>query len=563
MKPNEKKTKGDIIAAAITSRDFDIPDYMYDLIDDYVVESVMNKYDKESCLTMFLTNSGFRSFCEYVIDIVSLRKEFFLEIIRTHRLWEGLYIFSESDWALLETYSFSVKIQGDTIEEINGAPGVDEEFPFTFDDVMDTIHTVLMNPELLDQFEGVFRFAYMKLDEFIDEFKEKVPTRYLVSAITLLGAQDNYAKTYTCIEHGMPILYHDYDCVDLYIYLQTVIDTKYLGELDPALCNIGAFVKDNHDTLMSDEVLDMLWYIGATLNQNNLKYYYLALGKPETDIMKLMTIMETMNGHMIAKWCYMKNFKDLISILGHRSSGYSIDLQKFFLANDGDIKTMFDETGHLLTEASIIQTTDMIPFLFQVINDEDLKFLLHTSVEFVKNLMTSTWVNRDHLLRVLGVLFEFPVNEDLWKLINNPSLDAEFTDYRATIVNKAVITLSKEAIISSLPKAVAYIEPTIPFVSRNMTAEYIRYFPVTKIAPMLKGIIGRYGYVQFNLFCNGKTVSIAKAIGDTQFIIDTLIRNKRYGYLCDMEGEDVEKIIDTIVEHMEIGETHESYIFRH
>lgn len=238
-------------------------------------------------------------------------------------------------------------------------------------------------------------------------------------------------------------------------------------------------------------------------------------------------------------------------MLGRNPAGYSIDLQKMFLKNGGDITTMIDEDYQLYPEASIIKATDMIPFLFQVIDNDDLWFLLRFSPEFVKNLMTSTWVTREHLIRVLDVMFMIPVDEELWNVIYNPTTEDDFTDYRAVIVNKIVTSLSKDFVIITLPKSVAYIEPTILFVAKNMTEEYIKFFPVTKIAPMLKNIIGRHGYIRFNLFCEGTTISIAKAIGDNQFIIDTLVRDKKYGYLCDMEGENVEQIIDTIVEHLE------------
>lgn len=551
MQSDIKKKKGEIVAKAIISRNFDIPGYMYDLIDDYTVDAIFNQYDKESCLKLFLTNRDFQDFCTYVTDFVNLRKGFFLEIIRTHDIWKGLFIFSESHWAQLETYCFSVKLHGDIVEEMDGAPGADEDFPVTNEEIMDIIYTAIVNPELVHQFEYIYRFALISFKEFLAMFKEKVPVRYLINAITQLGVAESYKKSSICIEKGVPVLYHHYDCTDLYVYLQTVVDTNYTGILDPILDNIDVFIRNNQEFLTTDEILDMLWYIGTKLNQNNLKYYYIAIGKTETDIGKLMVILSKNSSNIMPRWGYLKNFKDLVIILGHRPTGYSIDLQKVFLENGGDIKTMFDENNRLLVEASIIQTTDMLPFLFQVMDDDDLVTLIYTSSEFVTNLMTSTWINRDHLLRVLSVMFTIPVDEELWMVINNPSLDIEFTDYRAAIVNKAITSLSKESVIISIPKAVAYIEPTILFVSKNMTEEYVRFFPVTKIAPMLKNIIGRYGYLRFNLFCNGSNISIAKAVGDTQFIIDTLIRDEKYGYLCDMEGEDVERIIDVIVEHME------------
>ena len=354
-----------------------------------------------------------------------------------------------------------------------------------------------------------------------------------------------------CIERGIPVLYHYYDCTDLYLYLQTIVDNNYTGKLDPALTEIGSFIESNKDFLMVDEVLGMLWNIGTNLNQNNLKYYYIAAGKTIPDTQTITGILSNTDAHVIMKWGYLKNFKDLIIMLGRNPAGYSIDLQKMFLKNGGDITTMIDEDYQLYPEASIIKATDMIPFLFQVIDNDDLWFLLRFSPEFVKNLMTSTWVTREHLIRVLDVMFMIPVDEELWNVIYNPTTEDDFTDYRAVIVNKIVTSLSKDFVIITLPKSVAYIEPTILFVAKNMTEEYIKFFPVTKIAPMLKNIIGRHGYIRFNLFCEGTTISIAKAIGDNQFIIDTLVRDKKYGYLCDMEGENVEQIIDTIVEHLE------------
>lgn len=551
MELNAKKKKGEILAEAIISREFDIPDYIYDLVDEYTVDAILNRYDKETCLNLFLTNKAFYGFCEYVRDLVEFRKYIFLNVIRTHSIWKGLFIFSGPDWSRLESLSYSVKLYGDTVEELTGAPGADEDNPFTEEEVIGAIQTTLMTPELHDQMEYIYGFAYMEFEEFLDVFVDKVPTRYLVNALSYLDIGEYYKKTMACIERGIPVLYHYYDCTDLYLYLQTIVDNNYTGKLDPALTEIGSFIESNKDFLMVDEVLGMLWNIGTNLNQNNLKYYYIAAGKTIPDTQTITGILSNTDAHVIMKWGYLKNFKDLIIMLGRNPAGYSIDLQKMFLKNGGDITTMIDEDYQLYPEASIIKATDMIPFLFQVIDNDDLWFLLRFSPEFVKNLMTSTWVTREHLIRVLDVMFMIPVDEELWNVIYNPTTEDDFTDYRAVIVNKIVTSLSKDFVIITLPKSVAYIEPTILFVAKNMTEEYIKFFPVTKIAPMLKNIIGRHGYIRFNLFCEGTTISIAKAIGDNQFIIDTLVRDKKYGYLCDMEGENVEQIIDTIVEHLE------------
>lgn len=550
MISNVTKKKGEILAEAIISRDFDIPSNIYDLIDEYTVDAVLNHYDKDKCLNMFLTNKAFYGFCEYVRDLVDFRKYIFLSIIQNHSIWKGLFVFAPSDWYKLESLSYSVRLRGDTIEEFTGAPGADEDNPFTEEEVTDAIRTVIMTPELHDQIEYIYRFTYMKFEDFLYTFVDNTPARYLVNVLSYLDVGEHYKKTMACIEHGVPVLYKHYDCTELYLYLQTIINTNYTGKLDPTLAEIGTFIEANKDVLMVDEILGMLWNIGSNLNQNNLKYYYIAAGKIVPDTQTIIGILSNTDSHVIVKWGYLKNFKDLLIMLGRNQTGYSIELQKLFLQNGGDITTMIDDEYQLYPEASIIKATDMIPFLFQIMNDDDLWFMLQFSPEFIKNLMTSTWVTREHLMRVLDVLFTIPVDDELWNVLYNPTGEDEFTDYRAVIVNRIIAQLSKDFIITTLPKSVAYIEPTILFVSKNMTEEYIKFFPVTKIAPLLKNIISRRGYTKFNLFCGGTTVSIAKAIGDTQFIIDTLVRDKKYGYLCDMEGEDVEQILDTIVKHL-------------
>ena len=551
MQTTIQKRKGEILADAIISRKFDIPGYMYDLIDEYTVDAVLNRYDKDSCLKMFLTNQSFYGFCEYVKDLVDFKKYIFFNVIQTHSIWKGLFIFSEADWARLESYSYSVRVHGDSIEELNGAPGADETNPFTKDEVIGAIYTTLMNPELHDQFEFIYRFAYTKLEDVLDKFVGDVPARYLVNALSYLSVENKFSRVLSCIDRGIPILYKDYDCVDLHMYLSMVIETVYTGKLDPALADINSFIENNKAYLETDEILRMLWYIGTNLNQNNLKYYYIATGEPASNTGAIINALENTDAHVIMKWGYLKNFQDLIIMLGHNSAGFSIELQKLFLTNGGDITTMFNKECRLLPEASIIKTTDMIPFLFQIASDDDLRYLLEFSPEFIKNLMTSTWITHDHLLKVLDILFTIPVDEELWRAMYLPNNEDEFTDYRASIINRIVTTLSKDLVIAAIPKSVAYIDPTIVFVSKNLTEEYISFFPVTKIAPMLKSIISRSDYIPFNLFCNGTMTSITKAVGDTQFIIDTLVQDKKYGYLCDMEGEDVEQIINTIAEHME------------
>ena len=51
-------------------------------------------------------------------------------------------------------------------------------------------------------------------------------------------------------------------------------------------------------------------------------------------------------------------------------------------------------------------------------------------------------------------------------------------------------------------------------------------------------------YIQFNRFCGGKYVSISSIV-DYKFLMDIIVKHKKYGYICDIT-DDKESIINMI-----------------
>ena len=132
-----------------------------------------------------------------------------------------------------------------------------------------------------------------------------------------------------------------------------------------------------------------------------------------------------------------------------------MDLQTAFITNKGSVRTMFDNDGNLLPEASIIKSTDKIQFILNNISDDDLLFLLYNSPEFVKNVMNSNWLTINDMVRLMKVLFEFPINEELWNVLNHKNISHEI-DYRELLIRKIVISLTFDGLYNKVPEAMAF-----------------------------------------------------------------------------------------------------------
>lgn len=78
--------------------------------------------------------------------------------------------------------------------------------------------------------------------------------------------------------------------------------------------------------------------------------------------------------------------------------------------------------------------------------------------------------------------------------------------------------------------------------------ENIQYAPIHRITPYLKRHIASNPYTRYNLYEDGKFISIIDAVSDAQFIFDIIVKGKKFGYICDLDIKDIPKAIDLTVD---------------
>ena len=360
-------------------------------------------------------------------------------------------------------------------------------------------------------------------------------TNHRVKLAYLLNTNNDYKLSCECTFKHTPVLFKGSDIVEAYVYLKCVILSKYTGIIDSEIININGIAN-------GDDVMELIYSIGTGINPNNLKYYYIISGEKCSPSKLLTDTIYNSTGSIradIASYGFITDFNDLITICGHYDAGFPMELQKAFIEYNGDITTMFDESGKLLPEASIIKSKDMLPFIIDKLSSDDLYFLLYNSVDFVKNVISSQWVNMNQIVKILKALFEFPINEDLWNILNHTELVSKL-DYRETIIRKFITTIGLDGLYDNVPEAMAYIKPNMLYLTRNMSNKIVRYVPVTCIVPSINQVLSRNNYTKLNRFCEGDYIPLEKVVDDPQFLFELITKHEQFAYLCDMEhGEEI------------------------
>ena len=534
----ESDIRDEVIVGILLDKEFDVPVEIYDMVTDKMLVKMFlsEKQPMKWYLDQYLTNPSAREFFDFIRESKPSNYLFFDAGKEVTKLTNDiaydealviprLLIFSKKDW-----YIYWKKIHKKN-------PG----WWITY------FIEASSHPELDHQSSEILSImlTYDYREEIIiDKIKGFVNLEDLVRLLYKCNVHKYYGKIMTCINLNIPILFSAPDETDVWIYLKTVLSSGYRGELDS---NIEPILK----VCEINEVGDLLYEIGSTLNQNNLKYYF-RLKKEKlstTDTLKLLTNKSTgVHGNHMSPSGRMTDFDILVSICGNNSYGLPINVQMLFLEQGGNIETMFDENGKLKDEASIIKTTDQLSPLLSMINDNQLRYLLLNSPDFVKNILTSTWLTVKHYIRILKALLVYPVDEDLWRVLNTAPTNTEDVDYRFLIVNKIRTMLETDVIFDNVPEAMMYIEPSVLYITRNIDEENIFYIPVDKIVPYIQQYVGRHDtYEQLNLFCNGETVSITSAVNDDNFLIKEIVRGKKYGYICDIKTSDMRQLLDEII----------------
>lgn len=551
--------KDRIVTGIFLDRDFDVPVSVYDELTSGSISMILQSFTTmtaQGLISKYSSNAGLDTFFTYIRNMLPakshkevisvINKDVTLETSNVHDIIL-LLTYNDADWGKERKRLFSVswnKVQPEWM--------------------LSKLITALQYPELVTQWATIF-YSMLKAGNsscelFLELKKSNVETTALVRLAYLIGMNRNYDFTRCLREIGVPVLYFEYEATDIVEYIESVLDTEYRGKLDDRMEQYLVQMQEDELVCMNDVYCGLL-EIGNTLNQDNLKYYYIARGETEKDpsrLMKLLTAFipsmtissgleyKNTRGYKMNSSGWVKDFRTLVTIMGERPIGSFIELQLLFLERGGDITTMVDENGKVVSDALILKMIDQVPIVMNRISVNSLRFLLLNCPEFVKCIMLSKDLTTSYYLHIARALLVNPVDEELWKLLNAD--ENRSPDYRVYLLNKVISVISIEALFNSVPEALLYFEPSVLYITRNATTEMIPFIPVHKITQYIRQYIARSKYTRFNLLCRGENVTISSAIGDPQFVLmDIIVGNRKFGYICDLTLDQA-KIPDLINE---------------
>ncbi len=539
-----------IIAGIISDRDFDIPVEIYDELNSEVVilllDDKMKYLGNKQLLDNYVQNENEQGFFKYVRECVKHTDALFQILRFSKHSAERLLFFSGKEWAKLAKVDIKT-----VMNDLNLAL----EIPELNDVVLLIIISVIG--------VRVKSMGYINETKLYDTYLRSIDTdnfnvKSAVKLAYLLGFNEDYNETLNCLNNGIPVLYKKFSLEDpltIVMYLQTVLASGYNGILDDNISDqLIEYYTDYVDDDLDFSCIKMLYEIGVTLNHNNLKYFHKVINLPiSTDEFIKELNMPTLKygkfdyNYTLTPYGYIKNFKVITEILGKSNTGYSPVLQTLFIKRGGDIETMFDENGKLLPEASIIRTRDSLGELLRILSVDQIRFLLLNSPEFVSNIITADWQEMTDCINIAKALMVIPLDENLWSVINNDNLDKPL-DYRMMLISKIRSFVPLNILYEMVPETMAYIEPSVVYISRFMTLDKMTYPPAHRLIPYLKRYIGNKSkYKRINLYEKGDYASILSAVGDDyQFMISNIVNGGKYGYICDMKVDNISELIDAI-----------------
>lgn len=534
---SNESVKNGVVAGIILNRDFDIPDIIFDMVNDKVLTGFFHQYqDVEDLLKRYQDDKIVKKFFDTIRNkgVISDLDKFISNFLH-HRNWNKLFplIFTKSNWKkYLKRYPFDMIHYISLISDIEGLEDIFELLVKSYRDRFNTIEDMIF--------------------EICRTEKNNISIETLVKICYILKANENLEDTMILLKHGIPILYKEFMPEMLFWYIQTVLEVEYRGELD-TLTPLQIVEYRDYEYSDIEKLTSLLKEIGCTLNQNNLKYYYFTKEKG-TD--KVSEVIQNLAGgtkfngsynYKLKPNGYLKDFKDLIIMLGNNPSGYPLPIQMLFLRH-GDIKTMFNYDGSLMSEANILKSPDQLTVLLRNLSIHQLNFLLFNSSDFVQNLIVENGkLNVNDYLNIARAFLTLPVDEELWKALNTNEYKTPL-DYRSILINKLVNVLGVETLFNNVPEAMAYIEPSVLYIVKSLKMENIQYAPIHRITPYLKRHIASNPYTRYNLYEDGKFISIIDAVSDAQFIFDIIVKGKKFGYICDLDIKDIPKAIDLTVD---------------
>ena len=534
MTDKHSNVRDEIVAGIIYDKQFDIPVDIYDMVTENVVKLLFHKIRKNIIdhekwlMNQYSSNPAVKAFFDYVRETIPKDSK---NLSDYYPGAEQVLTFNRQDWLTVRKKAKEWWFNALFLASVNGK---------AFDEQSVTIMDIMLTYDYrVDTLESCLKM------------KESLETT--VRVFYMMKFNEQYNKCMECINNNIPVLYYDPDVTDIWMYLKVVLSSGYRGILDNTI--EACFDKLRGDSEIRAEIEALLLEIGMCLNQGNLKYYFRFTQHRQISSWRFIDLLNNsdkgVHGWKMSDGGYIKNFNDIVEICGNNQYGLSTEIQETFLMHGGDIETMFDENGNLLNEASILKMIDKLPRIFSIINDEQLRFLLLNSANFVKNILTSKELTAIQYIRIAKALLVVPIDENLWKVINDPDRD-ENNDYRARLINHIEVSIGKEMLFDDLPESMMYIEPSVLYVSRQLSEKNFPYIPVSKLVPYIRPYIGRHPeYKQLNLFCKGDYVSITSAINDDEFLIGEIVRDKKYGYICDIQTDNLTELVNQIAKLIE------------
>lgn len=532
MKTHEKQAS--VIAKAVYDRKFAIPEWMFKFVNIDVIEELLPMLSSDDILERYLKEEPVRNFFDTVRESLNIGGISADMIYATANGIYAPFLLKDKGWfRVRSTIRLECKSDDSKNKFINLVANYLLADVSLFEIAIDILLVVgLKKDYIIEQVNEVLRMQHPR----------HVRHERMELLTHVLGIYENYQLTEKCLDLGIPVFFENGDITDLHRYLSSVVETKWKCDLDDTIDGVGITSEDT-------EILNKMKYIFKYLNASIIIYAKKMMSDElfndtffggDCDVTSILGERNrTSNGPTYG----ILSFTDLIDVFGRNQYGLAIWLQLGFIANGGNIKTMFKD-DELLPEASIIKSEDQLNQLLHYLTIEDIRFLLYNSTDFVKNIITCRDVKQESLIKILKAIFEYPVNTNLWEALNHKTL-TDTIDFREAIIRRIIAFITLDGVFLNVPESMLYMAPSALFVTRNLNKNNIPFIPIDKLIPYLPSIIAQNEYVPFNRFCNGVYVSLSRAV-TMDVIIKNITKYEKFGYIGDIDDVDHKSLIDTI-----------------
>ena len=529
-----------VVAKMVIDRNFDVPDWVYEFINMGAITELIELLPSTTKLKEdYCTNPNMRRFFSKVRDGVKFKRVECFSLFTKRRGLMAVLLLNKREWKYIRSIILDYDNSDMKIDFLNNI----------------ICTSLLKQSDMFNLIKDCIEVLNLDKHWLIDFVNSKTTNLSssqfdlsIYKVTELLNVNEDYGLCNYCLGIGIPVFFKNGDIVDLYRYLSVIKARSWDFNIDSNISKV-------HISSSDTEIIDMIKYIYIYINHSIIVYSKKMMDDELFDdtfrgpdfligMLSMKSVIDGMVERKSGNKYGIKDFNDLIGVFGSNSYGLPMPVQENFIISKGDIKTMF-KGDKLLPEATIIKTPGKIEYLIKFLDIEDLRYILYNSPEFIKVIMTSyNDITRGSYARILKALFENPINEDLWKVLNENGYSQDLVDYREVLIRKIISILTLDTVFTMVPEAMLYIEPSALFVTRNLSSENIPFIPITKLLPYLSSIISQNEYVKFNRYCNGVYVPLTKVV-PANVLDKNIISCKKLGYIGDISIGDTGLFIDT------------------